>query len=172
MSASDTPFQSVSPDFNLKKPLLFISLALLFIALGPRFASADDPFCVSLEEIIQSGQHKFKSIRGKLDLVSEEYFGRVTPPELKDCFGWLDGKAYHCTSEAGMNDTEVALAYDRFNKMIQSCLSKEWQTTEVNMQRANAKRFMTYASPSNPVEIKIGERSKRHGWFVDFYFKR
>ncbi|MFQ5589495.1 MAG: hypothetical protein ACE5F7_11730, partial [Nitrospiria bacterium] len=73
-------------------------LLLMLIALSPRLAGAagPDPFCLAIEEIIQSGQRKFKSITGKLDLVSEEYFGLVTPPELQDCFGWLNGKAYHC----------------------------------------------------------------------------
>ncbi|MFQ5589504.1 MAG: hypothetical protein ACE5F7_11775, partial [Nitrospiria bacterium] len=94
------------------------------------------------------------------------------PPELQDCFGWLNGKAYHCTSKAGMSEAEVAQAYTAFNTRVQGCLPGEWRTKERDMQRANARRVITYTSAATPVKIRISERSKRHGWFVDFYFLR
>ncbi len=131
-----------------------------------------DTACRQIHTIIESGKKKFKSIRGKLDLVSEEYFGTLIPLDLKICFGWLNGKAYHCDSRDGMNEDEVGAAYDGYIKIFEDCLTDTWQKKEVNIQRVNGRRISTFTSSQSRVEIKIGERHKRHGWFVDFYFRR
>lgn len=152
--------------------LLFIVL-IVFLS-GPASASTDasSDFCGVIKKIIASGRKKFKSIHGKLDLVSEEYFGKVIPPGMAECFGWLDGKAYHCSSEAGLSPDEVGKRYDRFNRSIQQCLSDQWVAKEVRVNRVSARRFITYTSASEPVNLRMSERNKRLGWYVDFYFRR
>ncbi len=153
---------------------LFPYLIGVYIIFIPQFTFAgnSNPFCQAIQSIMESGKTQFKSIRGQLDLVSEEYFGTLTPPDLQDCFGWLDGKAYHCKSKDGMNEMEVGEAYDTFKTKIRNCLSGDWTEKERDMKRANARRLITYTSSEHPVRIKVAERSKRRGWFVDFYFNR
>lgn len=129
-------------------------------------------FCDAILTILESAQHKFKTIRGKLDLVSEEFFGKLVPPGLKECFGWLDGKVYHCRTTAGLSPEAVAEVYERYNRSLNECLPNHWQAKEKNVDRVNARRFMTYESASDPLTIRVGERNKRLGWYVDFYFKR
>lgn len=154
---------------------LLITAPVLALPLQATRVSATettDKSCEQIHEILQSSKKKFKSIRGKLDLVSEEYFGTLTPFDLKLCFGWLNGKAYHCDSHDGMSESEVAIAYDGYIKLFEDCLTNRWQKKEVNVQRTNGRRIATFTSAESRVEIKIGERHKRHGWFVDFYFRR
>ncbi len=130
-----------------------------------------DELCLAIEEIIQSGQRNFKSITGKIDLVSEENYGLVTPPNLRDCFGWLNGKAYHCRTQDGLSEEEVAKSYESYLRIFQNCLTDQWQRTEANFKRMNRKRVSTFTSDSSRIKINIGEGSKRNGWFVDFYFR-
>lgn len=152
---------------------LFALILCSFMLAIPRFVvtAHADAFCLAIKEIIQSGQQKFKSVTGKIDLVSEENFGLVTPPELQDCFGWLNGKAYHCRTQDGLSEEEVALSYESYITAFQSCLTDQWQRKEANFDRVDKKRISTFTSDASPVKISIGERSKRHGWFVDFYFR-
>ena len=149
---------------------------IVFISLlsGSVSASTDvsPDFCGSLKEIIASGQKQFKSIRGKLDLVSEEHFGKLIPPGMKECFGWRDGKAYHCSSEAGLSPDEVGKRYDGFNHAIHQCLPDEWLAKEVRVNRVSARRSTTYTSASETINLRVSERNKRLGWYVDFYFRR
>lgn len=157
-----------------QKKILTLLFGFFFFIVTPAFATTEavgQP-CEQIHQILQSSKKKFKSIRGKLDLVSEEYFGALTPLDLKLCFGWLNGKAYHCDSHDGMSEDEVAIAYDDYIKLFEDCLTDTWQKKEVNIQRANGRRISTFTSDESRVEIKIGERHKRHGWFVDFYFRR
>ncbi len=160
---------------NLKIKSIGSSIFLLILfTFTPALATIEttDQNCQQIHEILQSSKKKFKSIRGKLDLVSEEYFGALIPLDLKTCFAWLNGKAYHCDSHDGMNDVEVATAYDAYITLFENCLTNTWQKKEVNIQRANGRRISTFTSSKSRVEIKIGERHKRQGWFVDFYFRR
>ncbi len=167
---------------HLKKWISILFLSMFLLIVPGLSASADpsspdlfkgpsDPFCQAVQEILQSGKNRFKSIQGKLDLVSEEYFGRLTPPGFKECFAWLDGRAYHCTSRMGMTETEVRTTYNKVNDDLHQCLSSLWQIKEVDVQRTSGRRFSTYTSASNPIEIKVGERNKHLGWHVDFYFR-
>ncbi|VAX27278.1 hypothetical protein MNBD_NITROSPIRAE01-1924 [hydrothermal vent metagenome] len=160
-------------DLKIKLILPFISLLILLITV-PTLAATEtkDKNCQQIHEIIQSSKKKFKSIRGKLDLVSEEYFGVLTPFDLKHCFAWLNGKAYHCDSHDGMDESQVTVAYDAYITLFEDCLTNIWKKKEVNIQRANGRRIASFTSDENRLEIKIGERHKRHGWFVDFYFRR
>lgn len=145
---------------------LFLSFASFAIAIP------SDDFCTAIKQIIHNGRVDFKPIHGKLDLVSEEYFGKLTPPGLEACFGWLDGQAYHCRTPGGLDIEAVAALYDTYNKALRQCLPERWERSERDAGRANAGRIMTYRSDSHFVELRIGERSKRQGWYVDFYFRR
>ncbi len=160
-------------DFKIKLILPFIFLLSLFTST-PSMAATEtkEKDCQQIHEIIQSSKKKFKSLWGKLDLVSEEYFGTLTPLDLKHCFAWLNGKAYHCDSHDGMDESQVTVAYDDYITLFADCLTNTWQKKEVNIQRANGRRIATFTSDKSRLEIKIGERHKRHGWFVDFYFRR
>lgn len=158
------------------KLFLFAILLLTLLSITPvlpaHATETTDKTCQDIHKILHSSNKKFKSIRGKLDLVSEEYFGTFTPLDLKMCFGWLNGKAYHCDSQDGMSTDEVGAAYDGYIKLFENCLTNTWKKKEVNIQRMNGRRITTFTSSESRVEIKIGERHKRHGWFVDFYFRR
>ncbi|MFQ5597959.1 MAG: hypothetical protein ACE5GK_07900 [Nitrospiria bacterium] len=129
-------------------------------------------FCDAVKEILESGKKRFKSIRGKLDLVSEEHFGKRVPQGFEICFGWRNGKAYHCRTSEGLSKEETADLYVHVNHSLQRCLQTEWQSKEKNVDRVNARRFMTYHSASHPITIRIGERNIRSGWIVDIYFKK
>jgi len=151
---------------------LFLVGLLSFVVPASTSFSAPLDFCEALKEIIASGQKKFKSIRGKLDLVSEEHFGTLIPPGMKDCFGWRDGKAYHCSSDAGLNPMEVGQRYDDFKRAIEQCLGDQWASTETQVNRVSARRFVSYVSSEEKVSLRMSERNKRQGWYVDFYFRR
>ncbi len=149
-----------------------VACALVFFSASFAIAESADDFCNAIKEIIHNGRVDFKPIHGKLDLVSEEYFGKLTPPGLEECFGWLDGQAYHCRTPVGLDSEEASKVYETYNKTLRHCLPQRWETSERDAGRANARRIMTYASDSHFVKLSISERSKRKGWFVDFYFRR
>ncbi|MFQ5780835.1 MAG: hypothetical protein ACE5HN_08645 [Nitrospiria bacterium] len=137
-----------------------------------RISDTTADLCPSLKEILKSGRKEFKSIRGKLDLVSEEFFGTLIPPGQEICFAWLNGAAYHCRSREGLNLSDTGALYDAYNRSIRQCLSDDWAAQEVTIERVNARRFTTYKSASDPIEIKVGEKNRRTGWQVVLSFKR
>jgi len=157
---------------HLNLGFLATVIALLFCSSTFAIAKPLNDFCDAIKEIIHAGRVDFKPIQGKLDLVSEEYFGKLMPPGLEECFGWLDGQAYHCRTPAGLDYEEVAKAYETYKKTLRQCLPERWETTESDAERANAGRITTYASEGHFVKLSISERSKREGWYVDFYFRR
>lgn len=128
--------------------------------------------CPVLREILLSAWKKFKTLRGKLDLVSEEYFGTLIPPGQEICFAWLNGSTYHCRSPEGLSLAEVGDLYDATNRSIRQCLSDDWTAKEITVDRVSARRSTTYKSDLHRVEIQVGERSKRTGWQVVLYFRR
>ncbi len=177
MTSSKTYFNSFTgkdPRNKRLSPKLLTTVFVLLFFLSVPFALAESSgdFCKAIKEIIHNGRVDFKPIHGKLDLVSEEYFGTLTPPGLEECFAWLNGQAYHCRTPGGLNSEELAKTYETYNKTLRQCLPERWETSERNAGRANAGRFMTYRSDSNFVSLRIGERSQRQGWYLDFYFKR
>lgn len=129
-------------------------------------------FCPALREVLLSGWKKFKPIRGKLDLVSEEYFGTLILPGQEICYAWLDGSTYHCRSREGLSLSEVGTLYEAYTRSIRLCLSQGWTEKEVTVDRVNARRSTTYKSDLHRVEIQVGERNKRTGWQVVLYFRR
>ncbi|MFQ5579950.1 MAG: hypothetical protein ACE5FZ_05005 [Nitrospiria bacterium] len=128
--------------------------------------------CPVLREILLSAWKKFKPIRGKLDLVSEEYFGTLIPPGQKICFSWVDGSTYHCRSPEGLSLDEVGRDYDVTRRSIRQCLPDDWTAKETTVDRMSARRSTTYKSDSHRVEIQVGERNKRSGWQLVLYFRR
>jgi len=167
--------KKTSKDFFPSPPGFFWTLLLLglFLALPASAAEKESlDFCASLKEIIASGARKFHSIRGKLDLVSEEHFGTLIPPGMESCFGWRDGKAYHCSSEAGLTPEAVGRRYDDMKRRIRDCLPEPWVLTETRVNRVSARRFASFKSPEEKISLRMSERNKRQGWYVDFYFRR
>ncbi len=154
------------------RALQLVSFALFFFSASFAIAKVPADFCTAIKKIIHSGRVDFKPIHGKLDLVSEEYFGKLTPSGLENCFGWLDGQAYHCRTPAGLKAEQVEKVYERYNKTLRQCLPQRWERSERDAGRANVGRIMRYHSDSHFVSLQISERSKRQGWYVDFYFRR
>ncbi|HIE65855.1 MAG: hypothetical protein ABGX83_04320 [Nitrospira sp.] len=137
--------------------------------------SASDPipeFCPVLREILLSAWKKFKPIRGKLDLISEEYFGTLIPPGQESCFSWLNGSTYHCRSREGMGLDEVGTLYEATNRSVRQCLSENWTSEEITVDRVGARRSTLYKSALHRVEIQVRERNKRSGWQLVLYFRR
>ncbi len=128
--------------------------------------------CPDLREILLSAWKKFIPIRGKVDLVSEEYFGTLIPPGQEICYAWLNGSTYHCRSPEGLSLAEVGNLYEVTNRSIRKCLSDDWTESEITVDRVNARRSSTYKSDLHRVEIQVAERNRRTGWQLVLYFRR
>lgn len=67
---------------------------------------------------------------------------------------------------------EVGTLYEATNRSVRQCLSENWTSEEITVDRVGARRSTLYKSALHRVEIQVRERNKRSGWQLVLYFRR